>query len=52
MSVAESKVDELRKKGVNAICSFATDKKQLKTNKQSLGAKLAVFVGKDGEEEI
>lgn len=52
MSVAESKVDKLRKSGVNAICSFATDKKQLKTNKQSLGAKLAVFVGKDGEEEI
>ena len=52
MKKAEEYVDKLRDRGINAICSFATDKQSLRNNKKVLGAKRAVYLSKDGEEEI
>ena len=52
MDKAEKYVDKLRAKGVNAICSFATDKATLKKSKKAIGANRAVYLSKDGEEEI
>lgn len=52
MDKAEKYVDKLRAKGINAICSFATDKATLKKSKKAIGANRAVYLSKDGEEEI
>lgn len=46
MKKAESYVDGLRAKGINAVCSFATDKAMLKENQEITKAKKAVFVTK------
>ncbi|MDE6614481.1 MAG: ATP phosphoribosyltransferase regulatory subunit [Clostridia bacterium] len=52
MDKAEAYVDKLRSKGINAICSFATDEAKLKKSKKAIGAKRAVYLSKDGEKEI
>ena len=52
MKKAEEYVDKLRNSGVNAVCSFATSKPSLKNCQTMLGAKRAVYFGKDVEEEI
>lgn len=46
MKEAENYVDGLRAKGINAVCSFATDTDMLKENKAMTKAQKAVFVTK------
>lgn len=52
MDKAEKYVAKLRNDGVEAVCSFAVSREQLKISKKNLGAKKAVFVTEDGAEEI
>ncbi|MDE6275911.1 MAG: ATP phosphoribosyltransferase regulatory subunit, partial [Clostridia bacterium] len=51
MSLAESKVNELLSKGINAKCTFATTKEDLAKVKDMLKAKRGIFLG-DKEEEV
>lgn len=52
MQNAEKYVDELRSKGINAVCTFAMTSEHLKKQKEILCADKAIFMTKSKKEEL
>ncbi len=52
MEKGEALTKQLRESGVQAVCSFAVTKDELKACKKTLGAKKAVFVTNGANEEV